>query len=400
MAQFDQKTWNPNVFQKYLTKVPNEHLYQFVKNGVFKQNQSLASKLKDDVGGNYIEEPIKGILNGEVTNYDGVSDIAATSRETFKQGKIVVGRAKGFVEKDFSTDISGAEFLPTADMAGEVGEYFQGVDQDDILAILEGIFKMSDTEGAKFVEKHTYDVTGKNTGTVGASTLNRAITKASGDHKNIFTMVYMDSFVAADYEDLQLLNYFTYTDAMGIQRDLALATLNGRTVIIDDDCPVEEVAAAYEKTSDVALDNTKTYYTRSGSSSAGYTYTAVTTPVLADIGSYYEMTAAAYTKHISYVLGKGFIEYADCGAKVPNEMDRDPATNGGKTTLYVRQRHLYAPKYISFTKASMVTESPTTAELANGANWEIVNNGQSGTNKAYIKDKLIPVARIMSKVSE
>lgn len=395
MAQFDQKTWNPNVFQKYLTKVPNEHLYQFVKNGVFKQNQNLASKLKEDVGGNYIEEPIKGILNGEVTNYDGVSNIAATSRETFKQGKIVVGRAKGFVEKDFSTDISGAEFLPTADMAGEVGEYFQGVDQDDILAILEGIFKMSDTEGAKFVEKHTYDVTGKSSGTVGASTLNRAITKASGDHKNIFTMVYMDSFVAADYEDLQLLNYFTYTDAMGIQRDLALATLNGRTVIIDDDCPVQEGYYAAASTDTGALQ-----VVASGASTGEIN--------LADVkkGDFYPAGVAASdyvvagNKHVSYILGKGFIEYADCGAKVPNEMDRDPATNGGKTTLYVRQRHLYAPKYISFTKASMSTESPTTAELATGSNWEIVNNGQSGANKAYIKDKLIPVARIMSKVSE
>ena len=46
--------------------------------------------------------------------------------------------------------------------------------------------------------------------------------------------------------------------------------------------------AKYEKTSDSALVDGKTYYTKSGD-----TYSAVAEPVLADIGSYYEMTAEA-----------------------------------------------------------------------------------------------------------
>ena len=46
--------------------------------------------------------------------------------------------------------------------------------------------------------------------------------------------------------------------------------------------------AKYAKTTDVAIDETKTYYTKSGD-----TYTAVAEPVLANIGSYYEMTAPA-----------------------------------------------------------------------------------------------------------
>lgn len=46
--------------------------------------------------------------------------------------------------------------------------------------------------------------------------------------------------------------------------------------------------AVYTLTSDVALDNTKTYYTKSGS-----TYTEVSTPDVDDIATYYEMTAPA-----------------------------------------------------------------------------------------------------------
>ena len=46
--------------------------------------------------------------------------------------------------------------------------------------------------------------------------------------------------------------------------------------------------AKYKKTTDVAIDQTKTYYTKNGD-----TYTAVAEPSLANIGSYYEMTEAA-----------------------------------------------------------------------------------------------------------
>ncbi len=316
----------------------------FVKSGVLVENKNLASRLKDGVGGNYIIEPIKGNLDGKVINYDGKTDIEATSRKTFEQGKIVCGRAKAWTEADFTTDISGAEFLPQNAMAGEVKEYFEGVDQDDILAILKGIYAMADEAGVAFADKHTLDVSAVGNGSVGAGTLNKAITKASGDRKGIFNLAIMHSDVATELETLQLIAYLTYTDANGIQRDLEIGTWNGRMVVVDDDCPVEE------------------------------------------------------GKYVTYVLGKGFIEYADCGAKVPNEMARDPKTNGGEDTLYVRQRKLYAPKYISFTKKSMASLSPTAEELAKGENWEIVNDGNE-ESKTYVNDKFIPLTRIISKVN-
>lgn len=348
MAQFDAKTWNEKVFQKYLQMIPSSRLNSFVKSGVLAVNQKLASRLVDGVGGNYLVEPIKGRLDGQVLNYDGVTDMVATSRDTFEQGKVVVGRMKAWEEKDFSTDITGEEFLPVNAMAGEVAEYYEGVDQDDIMAILEGIFNMSDEMGAKFVAAHSNDVTSVGDGKVTAGTLNQTITKASGDRKSIFRLVIMHSVVAAVLEDLQLVDYATYTDANGIQKELGLATWNGRIVIIDDDAPVIEGE-------DGAL------------------------------------------SYVSYVLGTGAIEYANCGAKVPNEMGRDPAKNGGVTMLYTRQRKLYAPKWISFTKASMARLSPTVEELKNGTNWKIVNNGQDGENLKYVNHKFIPIARIISK---
>jgi hypothetical protein len=52
----------------------------------------------------------------------------------------------------------------------------------------------------------------------------------------------------------------------------------------------------YTKTSDVALVDGKTYYTRTGSGTAEspYVYTAVANPVVGDIGTYYEVTHVKY----------------------------------------------------------------------------------------------------------
>lgn len=79
------------------------------------------------------------------------------------------------------------------------------------------------------------------------------------------------------------------------------------------------------------------------------------------------------------------------------EMYRDPKKHGGEDTLYMRQRKVFAPYGISFTRKSMVAKSPTDDELANGANWELVNNGKAGSAKKTIKHKAIPIARIISR---
>ena len=391
MARFDKKTWNDKVFQKYLQKVPNAKMNSMINSGVLKVNNGLKSRLVDGVGGNSLIEPIKGLLDGDVINYDGNTNITTTSRNTFSQRKIVVGRAKGWEEKDFSTDLTGENWM--AGVAGEVAEYYEGVDQDDILAIIKGIFGMSDTAGLAFAAAHTTDITSSSPATVGATTLNSAIQKASGDRKAIFKLAFMHSYVATNLENLQLLDYLKYTDANGIQRDLGMATWNGRLVIIDDEMPTIEEDATYAKTSDAAVDNSKTYYTRSGSS-GNYTYTPVANPVDGSLGNYYEKTADGTIKYTTYILGDGAIEYCDVGAKVPSEVDRDPSTNGGVDKLYTRQRKLYAPKWISWVGAASIL-SPTKEQLATGSNWEIANDGED--SPTFVNHKFIPFVRIISR---
>lgn len=401
MPFFDSKLFNGEVFQKYVDRVPNTKLNELIKSRAIVSRNDLATAMADQVGGNYLTTPLKGLISGTTPlNYDGVTDITSQNTQTFSHSRVVVGRAQAWTEKDFSYDITGGvDFMEN--VAQQVAEYWDEIDQATLIAILEGIFGMQDTEGAKFVASHTSDITavtnseGK-TGFMDATSLNSAIQKACGDHKNKFSLAIMHSAVATNLENMKVLVYLKYNDANGMERETGLATLNGRLVIVDDSMPVgeDESTATFGATSDQAVVTGKKYYTRSGSS-PNYVYTLVAQPATANISSYYEKTAEGQPVYTTYIFGDGAIEYTNCGAKVPAEMSRDPKTNGGQDTLYNRQRKCFAPYGISFTKASMSTLSPTDAELANGSNWELVNTG-GVSNKKYISLKAIPIARIIS----
>lgn len=398
---FNAKIFNGEVFQKYVDRIPNTKLNELIKSRAIVQRPDLASAMADQAGGNYITTPLKGLISGSVpVNYDGETNIDANQTKTFSHSRVVVGRANAWTERDFSYDITGGvDFMEN--IAQQISEYWDEIDQDTLVHILNGVFNMSDAKGQEFVQSHTYDVTTATNsegvlGNMDGTTLNTAMQRACGDNKGKFSLAIMHSAVATNLENLKLLVYLKYNDANGLQRDLSIGTLNGRLVMVDDSMPVTEdqSTATFAKTTDTDIVAGKTYYTRSGSS-GNYTYTPVANPVVGDIGSYYEKTAAGKNSYTTYVFGDGAIEYTNCGAKVPYEMSRDPKTNGGQDTLYSRQRKCFAPYGISFTKNTMASLSPTDAELELGANWELVNSKEA-TGKQYISLKAIPIARIIS----
>ena len=240
MALFDSKNFNGEVFGAYVETTPNLNRNELIKSRAIKQNQELASTFKDQVGGNYAVVPMSGRIGGAAQNYNGSTNITASSTKTYTQGRIVVGRANAWVEKDFSYDITGGkDFLEQA--ANQVGEYWDEVDQATLLAELAGIFAMSTgAANTEFVSKHTYDISSGSPGTFSATTLNSAMQSALGDNKAKFALAIMHSAVATGLENLQLLDYLKYTDAQGIQRSLSIGTLNGRTVLVDDNMPVTQ----------------------------------------------------------------------------------------------------------------------------------------------------------------
>lgn len=356
MPKFDSKTFNAEAFGKYMQAVPNTKLQELRKSRAIVSNTILKDVFKNNTqtGTAYAVIPFYGLLAGEAQNYDGVSDLTPSTTTTFEQGVFTYGRMKGWTEADFSYDITGgADFM--ANVRQQIQEYWGNIDQDVLLSILKGIFSMKGTElksaNKNFVEKHTLDISKTiaeatdETTLVGVTTLNTAIQKACGDNKSKFSLVFMHSNVATNLENLQLLKYLTYTDVNGVQRDLGLATWNGRTVIIDDSMPTEE---------------------KKGTNN--------------------------YTQYTTYILGEGAFGFEEVGAKVPFEMFRDPKHRGGEDTLISRIRNAISVAGISYLKKSQVTNSPTNAELEKAENWSLVNNGTDAIN-----DKAVPIARIISR---
>lgn len=450
---FDKKIFNGEVFEGYVNRIENPNRTELFKSRAIRQRPELAQILQDQDGGNYMVSTLTGLISGSAPqNYDGGSDLTANKLATFQHSRVVVGRANAWVETDFSYDITGGhEFIE--DVAAQIAEYWEEIDQLTIISILKGVFKMSDDAGAAFVQKHTHDITAvtnkqNEVGKMDATTLNTAMQKACGDNKGRFALAIMHSTVATNLENLNLFAYLKYTDANGIQRDLALGTLNGRTVLVDDGMPTEAVeakAGVYKYTVggtvasgdkitvgtvEVTLDATSGASAAAaaaavaaalGNASAvtgkytvGYTATndyftltekeghvgdgALACSIESTAGTVTKTTTTAPevdTVYTTYVLGEGSIEYTDCGAKVPYEVERDAAKNGGQDTLYSRQRKCFAPYGVSFTKQSMASASPTDAELETGANWELVSTG-AASSKQYINDKVIAIARILS----
>lgn len=398
-TKFDSKSFNPQAFGHYVKIIPNPTRNELAKCGAVGTNEQARNALSTQTGSLYARIPYFGRISADTSqNNDGGTDITASTTTTYEQGFVTASRMDAWTEKSFSKNITaGVDFMQN--VASQIGDYKTQVRQRMLLAILEGVFSMKttgETAAAKankaFIENHVYDISGNSgdNALVGASTLNSAITKACGDNKSIFTLVIMHSVVAARLENLKLVEFMKQTDANGIERQLPLAAWNGRTVLIDDDMPVNQIVTAAAKTTDTALDADKTYYTRSGTS-GNYKFTKVENPDVANIGSYYEATEFE-NAYVTYILGRSSIILDNIGDSVPYEMSRAPEKNGGQDTLYVRDRYIVGVDGISFEKPASITASATNDDFKNGGNWQLINDGSTA-----IPHKAIALAKIVSK---
>lgn len=345
-TKFDSKSFNPEAFGAYVKRIPNVTRNELAKSRAVGANEQARSALSNQTGSLYARIPYFGRISGLTSqNNDGATNIESTNTTTYEQGFVTASRMDAWTERSFSKNITaGVDFMDN--VAAQISDYKMEVKQAMLLSILKGVFAMNTDAGTvaanaakDFIENHVFDITAKGEGFVDATTLNSAMQKACGDNKATFKLAIMHSVVATNLENLKLLKYLTYTDKDGITRDLSLASWNGRLVLIDDGMPVSE--------------------------------------------------DGAYT---TYVLGEGSVILDEIGDSVPYEMSRDPKTNGGQDTLYVRDRYIIGVDGISFEKPSSITASASNADLENGANWNIINDGEKA-----IPHKAIAIAKIVSK---
>ncbi len=460
--RFDSKAFNPQAFGAYVENISDPKKKELARSGAVGTNENAKQALSCQTGSLYARIPYFGRISGSTSqNNDGGTNIQSTNTTTYEQGFVTASRMDSWTERSFSKNITaGADFMDN--VGRQIADYKLEVKQDMLLAILQGIFSMPVEGGSakaqaanQFITRHTYNITGAANDEdkmVGADTLNMAISKACGDNKNAFKLVIMHSAVSTHLENLRLVEYLRYSDENGIQRDLPLASWNGRTVLVDDGMPTEEIVSvapvygmkvtAAAAVGDKLRINGKVYtfvandaddtgdlikigaagtaaqqaaniaekvsvegYTVT-SSSAKVVFTAAQgtnpdQPVVSaeksqdgtlEIASTVDTEPVFVTNYTTYVLGEGAVILDEIGDSVPYEMNRDPKTNGGQDTLYVRDRYICGVDGISFEKPYNITASASNDDLRNGSNWEIINDGAT-----WIDHKSIPIARIISR---
>lgn len=364
MKVFDLKNWNGEVFLAYTRAVADPIKTSLIEAGVFYEDEEIALKFPAQVGGNYAVRPITGLLNGDAIDLDGATNIDDGTLNTYSQGIIALEMGKSFTEKDFTFSRTGKDFM--LEVAEQLARYWQKQDQKKLLSILKGIFA---TALAGSVITKT---------AVASTDIIDAVRGIGGDNADLFKVVFMHSVVAKELEKTEKLTYALYNDENGMQRQSNIAYWNGRLVIVNDQCPMVQ---NYAKTTDVAIDTSKTYYELVDGE-----YVKVETPDVSDIADYYEATTKTYR---TYILGERAFARCELPVLVPVEMARDAKTNGGETSLVSRHKFVLAPEGVSF-KASAVVNKITNALLEAGSSWEVVNDG----NGHSVEAKNIPFCAI------
>lgn len=339
---FDSKIWNPQVFATYMETVPRLKLNRLLRSGAFRMRPDWPPMFVNQTGGNYQITPYFGRINPKRHNFDGVEDFTTSGLDTYWRGIVVSSSGSALEEIDFTMSISGVDFMP--EMARQINDVLDDWNTETLLAINKGIFSMTDPLDLPFVEKHTLDLTTKpgDDAMFGPTSLNTAMQRALGDNRSAFSLVIMHSYVLTRQENLNLVERLKYTDANGVSRDLRLATLNGLLVLEDDFGTFDPDTETYE----------------------------------------------------TLILGANAYDYADVNVKNAFGMGRDELTRGGYDYMAFRQRNIFAPNGISFTKKAMASLSPVPSEFKIGANWQLVRNSD-GTK--VIDHRSIPIARVLSK---
>ena len=307
--------FDSELFVQMWTETPDPRLTAMLESGALAQDALIQSRISND--GNLYTIPFYNILDGEEANYDGMTDVPMTETTGVSQSGIVYGRSKGFFARNFQGELSGSD--PMGHIANSIAKYWSNKEQKRLIGLVEGVFKTTDTSDYATTFKNTHVLT---TGApVDITDANRLMTMSLGDNKNEYSMAIMHSVVAEKLENLQVLEFWKQTDANGLQRPSRMASWNGLTVIIDDSVPVD----------------TNNYTT--------------------------------------YLFGTGALRTADGRLDVPVETDRDTKKNGGQDELITRIRKTIHPNGFSFVVPTTgFTESPTDAQLFDGANWKVIFN--------------------------
>ncbi len=206
-----------------------------------------------------------------------------------------------------------------------VGAYWARTDEGLLVSCLKGIFAAASMAGNKLSIASEALATQTAATRLNGSTFVDA-TVALGDRGDRLTAVAMHSATEAALRKLDLIDFIP--DSAGKDQ---IRTFQGRRVVVDDNLPVRN----------------------------GTTNGLVYTTYLFGPGAFGKGASALDSAPLQGGHGTEGVELA----RVPLDSD---------TVLINRRRYILHPRGVKFTSAAVAGDSPTNAELENGANWSRV----------------------------
>lgn len=256
-------------------------------------------------------------LTGESEAVIEDADLTPDKITSNKDVSTTIRRAKMWAATDLSAALSGKD--PMAAIGDLVAGFWARDKQKELIAILNGVFGSytADSKTVTPLADHILDIS--TASTAGAKNISASsfidACQLLGDAQSQLTAVAMHSATKSYLKKNNLI------ESERDSTDVEFETYQGRRVIVDDGCPVEN---------------------------------------------------GVYT---TYLFGNGAIAYGNGSpvGHVATEIDRDKKKGSGVDYLINRNAFILHPRGIKWTNAVRANvETPTRAELSNAQNWERV----------------------------
>jgi hypothetical protein len=301
----------PELFNPYVTNKTME-LSALIQSGIMVNDAEfdrLASQAAPTVNMPFFED-----LTGESEQVIEGADLDENMIASKKDVAAIIRRAKMWSATDLSAALAGAD--PMQAIAELVAAFWQRDMQKELVAILNGVFGKVDGEDAARLDSNLLDISGESgKAAIWSGSAFIEAEQRLGDAKAQLSGVCMHSATEAYLKKQNLI------ETVQPSNDVGFGTYQGKRVIVDDGCPVEN---------------------------------------------------GVYT---TFLFGNGAVAYGngDPVGFVPTETDRAKRKGSGVDYLINRRTSIIHPRGIMFTNANVAkTEGPSRTELADPSNWKPV----------------------------
>jgi hypothetical protein len=307
----------PTEFEKYVIERTAE-LSAFVQCGIIEHAPEFDELA--NMGGRTVEMPFWKDLSATRQILSDGSPLTLNKITSDKDIARIHNDAQSWGVNHLAKVISGAD--PMQAIVDLVADYWARTDEAILVSCLKGVFAAASMSGNK-LSIASESVAGQSSATrLNGSTFVDATVKL-GDRGDRLTAVAMHSATEAALRKLDLIDFVPDSEGKA-----QIRTFQGRRVVVDDNLPTR----------------------------AGTTDGTVYTTFLFGPGAFAKGAAPLDSAPLQGGFGTEGVE-----------LFRQPLDSD--TGLINRRRYILHPRGVKFTSASVAGDSPTDAELANGANW-------------------------------